>query len=902
MNIAREDPPSTPRSTYLKDYRPPNYLVDSIDLRFELEPEDTAVTARMSVRRNPAGAGGALWLDGEAMELVSLRLDGLDVDAGDYEVRADGLELRNVPEQFELEVLTRIAPARNTALEGLYVSSAMFCTQCEAQGFRHITYFPDRPDVMARYSTTILADQARYPVLLSNGNPVDGGEMADGRHWVRWEDPYPKPSYLFALVAGDLACQEARFTTRSGREVTLRIYVEPENRHKCDHALASLQKAMRWDEEVFGREYDLDIYMIVAVNDFNMGAMENKGLNIFNAACVLATAETATDEDFANIQGIIGHEYFHNWSGNRVTCRDWFQLSLKEGFTVFRDQEFSADMTSRGVKRIGEVNLLRTHQFPQDAGPMAHPVRPDSYMEISNFYTVTVYNKGAEVVRMLHTLVGPEGFRRGTDLYFECHDGQAVTTDDFVAAIAEANGRDLTQFKRWYTQAGTPELEVEGAYDAATRSYTLRVRQSCAPTPGQPHKDPFHIPFAVGLVSPSGADLPLRLDDDWNGDRQDVGEGAGKNAPAATRVLELTAAEQVFRFVDVPEAPEPSLLRGFSAPAKLRFPRSEEVLAFLYAHDSDPFNRWDAGQRLATGVLLTLVEEQRAGRALALPPALGEAFAKTLREAGIDAAFKAQLLTLPSEAYLAEQCAVVDVEAIHAAREFARRRLAEALREPLLALYDAGGEPGPYRFDAAAAGRRRLKNLALAYLMTLEDGSLLERCTRQYHEADNMTERLAALSLLADTQAPAAEDALRDFHDRWRADAQVVDKWFAIQARSRRPDTLARVQRLLEHPDFHLTNPNRVRALVGAFCQGNPVRFHAVDGGGYRFLAERILELDPLNPQMAARLVNIFSNWRRYDADRQALMREQLQRILEAPELSKDSYEIASKSLAAGAS
>lgn len=884
-DIAKDEAANTPRTTYLRDYRPPAYRVETIALRFELDPRDTLVTARSSVRREPGAAAGPLRLDGESLELVSLKLDGRPVAASEYELDETGLTLNQPPERFELEVVTRIHPDRNTALEGLYVSAGMFCTQCEAEGFRRITYFQDRPDVMARYTTTVLADKARYPVLLSNGNPVERGETAEGRHWVTWEDPFPKPSYLFALVAGDLSCHEDRFVTASGRSIALRIYVEPENRHKTEHAMHSLKQAMRWDEEVYGREYDLDIFMIVAVNDFNMGAMENKGLNIFNSSCVLASPDTATDDDYQNILGIVAHEYFHNWSGNRVTCRDWFQLSLKEGFTVFRDQEFSADALSRPVKRIHDVNLLRTHQFPQDAGPMAHAVRPDAYMEISNFYTVTVYNKGAEVVRMLATLAGPEGFRKGTDLYFDRHDGGAVTTEDFVAAIADANGLDLSQFKRWYDQAGTPELAVEDEYDAQAKRYTLRLRQHTPATPGQSDKQPFPIPVAMGLLDTQGRDLPLQL------------EGEPGPGGAATRVLELREREQAFCFVNVPERPFPSLLRGFTAPVKLDLVRSPEQLAFQLAHDSDGFNRWDAGQQLAVKLLLAAAETYRAGREMSVPSMLVEACASTLGATDQDAAVKAQILTLPSEAYLAEQCEVVDPTALHAAREHFRRELGERLWEAWREAYATHLAEG-YEFDAEAVGRRRLKNLALAYMMAAEQAEAHDLCLQQYRDANNMSDRLAALSLLADREGTKREQALAEFYETWQDDAQVVEKWFAIQARADLPDALERVRGLMAHPAFSLTNPNKVRAVVGAFAQGNPVHFHAADGAGYAFLSEQVLALDKLNPQMAARLVQIFSRWRRFDTARRDRMRAELERIAGAPGISKDVYEIASKSLA----
>jgi aminopeptidase N len=878
---------TTPKTIYLKDYTPPEYLIDRVELRFELGEESTQVRSRLEIRRNPARGGGTppLLLDGQDLVLQQLSLDGDPLEPQRYTVDEERLSISDVPAQFVLEVETRIKPQENTSLEGLYKSGGNFCTQCESEGFRRITYFIDRPDVMARYTTTLVADKARYPVLLSNGNPVGRGESDGNRHWVAWEDPFPKPSYLFALVAGDLVWVEDAFTTRSGRDIALRIFVQAHNRDKCDHAMQSLKKAMRWDEEVFGLECDLDVYMIVAVDDFNMGAMENKGLNIFNSRYVLARPDTATDADYVNIEAVIGHEYFHNWTGNRVTCRDWFQLSLKEGLTVFREQEFSSDMFSRGLKRIQDVRVLRTHQFPEDTGPMAHPVRPDSYIEISNFYTPTVYNKGAEVIRMIQTLLGRDGFRKGMDLYIERHDGQAVTTDDFVQAMQDATGVDLAQFRRWYSQAGTPQVAVQGRYDAGARTYALTLRQSCPPTRGQTHKDPFHIPVAIGLLDQQGRDLPLRL------------EGGSSGDAPTTQVLSLREESTEFRFVDVPSPPTPSLLRGFSAPVNVKMARSDAELTFLLAHDSDPFNRWDAGQTYATGLMLRLVSRHQAGRTLEGDADFTRAVTQTLASADPDRALIAEALTLPTESWLAEQMTVVDVDAIHAARQFLRRHLAQALREAWLRAYEDNRDRGPYRFDPDSVGRRSLKNLALAYLTELEDAEARALCLEQYRSADNMTDAVAALAVLSNHDCPERKEVLEAFHERWRDDALVLDKWFAIQAMSRLPDTLERVQALMRHPAFQLRNPNKVRALIGAFCHGNPVRFHAAGGEGYRFLRERVLELDPMNPQIAARLLGAFNRWRRYDGTRQTLMKAELERVLATPRLSRDTYEIASKAL-----
>ena len=875
-----------PRTIYLKDYTPPAYLVDTVDLHFELDEEVTHVRSRLHLRRNEAAQSGEvpLQLDGSHQTLLGVKLDGDILSADAYQLSDEQLIIQKVPNQFTLEIETQINPRANTALEGLYLSSGLLTTQCEAEGFRRITYFPDRPDVMARFSVTLAADKQKFPVLLANGNLVDSGDDANGRHWARWEDPSLKPSYLFAIVAGPLVYQEDTFTTMSGRKVVLRLYVEEENSSKCDHAMASLQQAMQWDEQVYGREYDLDIYMVVAVNDFNMGAMENKGLNIFNASCVLASPATATDGDYYNIQSIIGHEYFHNWSGNRVTCRDWFQLSLKEGFTVFRDQEFSADLNSRGVKRIDDVNVLRLHQFAQDASPMAHPVRPDHYMEINNFYTVTVYNKGAEVVRMIRNLVGVDGFRKGTDLYFARHDGQAVTTDDFVRAIEDANGIDLTQFKRWYDQAGTPEITLIENYDASQQTFQLTLRQHTPATPGQPKKLPLHIPLAVGLLDANGNDIALKLTPD-------------ETAKQYTTTLSLQQAEQTFTFYDIAEKPLVSIGRGFSAPVRYKRNLGDTELAFLLAHDSDDFNRWDAGQQLAINNLLKLIVAYQQKNELQLSVEVIDAYRQALTDPGLDKALIARLMTLPSESYIADQMQVVEVEAIHNAREFMRRSLAQSLRAELLQTYQTNQSSSAYHFSADDMAQRSLKNTALAYLMALDDPVVQQLCVGQYQQANNMTDVMAALALLADVAGAEREEALADFYTRWQHDPQVVEKWLAIQAGSSLPDTLQRVQALMQHPAFSLHNPNKVRSLIGRFCSANPLRFHAAGGSGYRFLGDRVLELDGLNPAIAARLVQSLSRWRRYDAERQTLMRDQLQRIVSKDGLSKDVYEIASRSL-----
>nr|WP_313407105.1 aminopeptidase N [Pseudomonas sp.] len=879
------------KTIYLKDYQVPDYLIDETHLTFELFEDHSLVHAQLVMRRNPeAGAGlPKLVLDGQQLELLELKLDDRELGAADYTLTDSHLSLQPTQERFVVDSSVRIHPESNTALEGLYKSGKMFCTQCEAEGFRKITFYLDRPDVMSKFTTTVSAEQHAYPVLLSNGNPIASGSEEGGRHWATWEDPFKKPAYLFALVAGDLWCVEDSFTTMSQREVALRIYVEPENIDKVQHAMDSLKRSMKWDEEVYGREYDLDIFMIVAVNDFNMGAMENKGLNIFNSSCVLAKAETATDAAHQRVEAVVAHEYFHNWSGNRVTCRDWFQLSLKEGFTVFRDSEFSADTHSRTVKRIEDVAYLRTHQFAEDAGPMAHPVRPDAYMEISNFYTLTIYEKGAEVLRMIHTLLGPELFRKGSDLYFERHDGQAVTCDDFVKAMEDASSIDLTQFKRWYTQAGTPRLEVSEAYDAAAQTYSLTFRQSCPATPGQSEKLPFVIPVALGLLDAQGNELPLRLQ----------GESA---AQGTSRVLSVTEAEQTFTFEGIADKPLPSLLRGFSAPVKLSFPYDRDQLMFLMQHDSDGFNRWEAGQQLSVQVLQELVGQHQRGEALVLDQRLVAALRTLLEDDSLDQAMVAEMLSLPGEAYLTEISEVADVEAIHAAREFARKALADALFAPLWARYQANREVSratPYVAEAAHFARRSLQNIALSYLMLSEKPEVLAACVEQFENADNMTERLSALAVLVNSPFEAERNkALAMFADFFKDDALVMDQWFSVQAGCPLPGGLERVHALMQHEAFTLKNPNKVRSLIGAFANQNLINFHQADGSGYRFLADQVITLNALNPQIASRLLAPLTRWRKYGPARQVLMKAELERILASGELSSDVYEVVSKSLA----
>ncbi|WP_227106997.1 aminopeptidase N [Chromobacterium rhizoryzae] len=870
-----------PQVKYRNDYAAPAFLIDRVDLSFDIEDDATRVHARLVVTRNDkAVRQDDLVLDGSAA-LVAVTLDGERLGEGGYALADDQLTVRGVPDSFILEVETEIDPAANTSLMGLYASNGNLFTQCEPEGFRKITYYLDRPDVMAKFTTTIMADKHKFPVLLSNGNKVGEGMVDKKRHWVKWVDPYKKPSYLFALVAGKLTALKDKFVTMRGREVALEIWTEPADQDKTQHAMESLKHSMKWDEQRFGLEYDLDIYMIVAVGDFNMGAMENKGLNVFNTKYVLARKDTATDADFQGVERVIGHEYFHNWTGNRVTCRDWFQLSLKEGLTVFRDQEFGADMSSRAVKRIEDVKGLRAHQFPEDAGPTSHPIRPDSYIEMNNFYTMTVYEKGAEVVRMYHTLLGEAGFRKGMDLYFKRHDGQAVTCDDFRAAMADANDVDLGQFGLWYSQAGTPVLSVSGRYDSVARSYTLNVRQSCPATPGQEQKQPFHIPLALGLVGADGADLPLRM------------EGEAE-AQGGTRVLDVKAAEQSFTFVDVPAEPVPSLLRGFSAPVKLDFDWRDDQLAFLMANDSDSFSRWEAGQTLAERLFKQLLTTLAAGGELKLPETFVSAFRAVLKDHVADPAFKALMLALPSEAEILEMVEAADPASIHQVRDFVLDELAQALRGEWREAYELSQTRD---YKPQDAGKRDLKNRALAMLNRLDDAWPAEAASKQCQEADNMTDQMGAMLALRDRDGAERDDCFTAFAARWQGDALVMDKFFMLVASSQLPGTLEHVQAAMQHPAFTLKNPNKARALIGTFG-ANMALFHAADGSGYRFLADQVLALDAINPQVASRIVNAFRRLKKLEPARQALMREQLQRLA-GQTLSKDVYEIVSKILEA---
>ncbi len=867
---------SLPKVIHLKDYQKPNYQVKTIDLTFSLDEEYTLVSSKVVYYRDKNSNQNTLKLDGESLELIAVRLNGSILTADQYELDDEGMQLTDLPDEFTLEIDTRIYPQKNTSLEGLYKSSGNFCTQCEAQGFRKITYYQDRPDVMATFTTQIIADKEKYPVLLSNGNLLNNGEFSDGRHWAKWQDPYKKPAYLFALVAGDLEHVEDSFTTQSGRNVALKIYTEAHNIDKCDHAMQSLKRAMTWDEQRFGLEYDLDIYMIVAVDDFNMGAMENKGLNIFNSKLVFASPATATDDNYISIEAVIGHEYFHNWTGNRVTCRDWFQLSLKEGLTVFRDQEFTSDLHSRAVKRIEDVRMLRTHQFTEDASPMAHPIRPASFSEINNFYTLTVYEKGAEVVRLYHTLLGEEGFRKGMDLYFERHDGQAVTTEDFLAAMADANNRDLSQFQSWYSQAGTPVVEVSMDYDADKQSCTLHFKQSCPATPESESKQPFIIPIKLALLDSSGKDYDLGLEN---------------------QLIVLTEAEQSVSFENITEKPIPSLLRGFSAPVKLEYNYTTADYLFLMKHDSDEFNRWNAIQQLAKSVLLDMLEQHKKGEAYGLQHDIIEAYQQVLNNDELDTALRAEALALPSQMELVEASQPADPQAIFDVRELMSKTLANTLRMDFEANYTSLEDKGEYQIDHASIGRRSLRNVCLSYLSYVDDESTTEMIYQQFKQANNMTDQLAALHCLSNIQGEKPEKAVKEFHDQWKHDSLVMDKWFMAQATSKRCDALDTVKALMEHDLFDIRNPNKVRSLINAFASGNPVNFHAEDGSGYEFIADQVIALDKLNPQVASRLVRSLMNWKHYEAGRSEKMKQQLKRISEEENLSKDVAEIVQKSL-----
>jgi len=892
-----------PRTIFLKDYVPPVFHIQKTNLKIELAEDQSIVSSELTFVRNPDSSAGqeTLFLNGQDLQLLSISLDNKELSERDggkdsksldgsnvpsYLLSDTGIEITNPPASFVLKTTVSIHPENNKSLEGLYKSKTMFCTQCEAEGFRKITYYLDRPDVMSEFTTTIVADKTRYPVLLSNGNPVDQGEDGSGKHWKTWHDPHKKPCYLFAMVAGDLESVADTFTTQSKREVSIKLFVEKKDLDKCEHAILSLKNAMRWDEETYGREYDLDIFMIVAVDDFNMGAMENKGLNIFNTSCVLASPEITSDAGFQRVESVVAHEYFHNWSGNRVTCRDWFQLSLKEGFTVFRDEEFSADMGSRAVGRIQDVSQLRTLQFAEDAGPMAHPVQPPSYIEISNFYTLTVYEKGAEVVRMIHSLLGAENFRKGSDLYFSRHDGQAVTIEEFARAMEDASGRDLSQFKRWYTQAGTPTLSIGDHYDEKNQRYQLTVKQSCPETPESKTKLPFHLPMSIGLIGAAGE---ISFSE------------ANEGETGTSCMLEVTEQEQTFTFENIPEKPVPSLLRNFTAPVRLEFDYSREDLKRLISFDSDGFCRWDAGQQLAIQIMQDLISAYPKAGNVVVDSALAEAFGVVLSEKHLDPAMLALMLQLPSEAYLSEISALVKVDEIHQGREVLRLSIAKSLREPLAQAYDNTQCTDIYKANAEQIATRSLKNISLSYLTLVDGEQGLDRCYKQFNAANNMSDRLAALAPLVNSTIEGSEelaaDCLDSFYQRFHHEALAVDLWFSVQAASPKNNTLKNIRKLLDHPGFSMTNPNKVRSLVGVFCNQNLVNFHNANGEGYQFLSEMIEQLNGFNPQIAARLVTPLTRWRKYDDQRQKLMTAQLQRLAGLDHLSKDVFEIVSKSL-----
>ncbi|XP_065858315.1 puromycin-sensitive aminopeptidase isoform X2 [Euphorbia lathyris] len=884
-----------PKEIFLKDYKLPDFYFDKVDLNFALGEEKTIVSSKITVYPRVEGSSSPLVLNGHDLKLISIKINGQELKDGDYHLDSRHLTISSLPTgTFSLDIVTEIYPQKNTSLEGLYQSSGNFCTQCEAEGFRKITFYQDRPDIMAIYTCRIEADKSLYPVLLSNGNLIEQGDLEGGKHYALWEDPFKKPCYLFALVAGQLESRDDSFITRSGRKVSLRIWTPAQDLPKTAHAMYSLKAAMKWDEDVFGLEYDLDLFNIVAVPDFNMGAMENKSLNIFNSKLVLASPETASDADYAAILGVIGHEYFHNWTGNRVTCRDWFQLSLKEGLTVFRDQEFSSDMGSRTVKRISDVSRLRNYQFPQDAGPMAHPVRPHSYIKMDNFYTVTVYEKGAEVVRMYKTLLGTQGFRKGMDLYFKRHDGQAVTCEDFFAAMRDANDADFANFLQWYSQAGTPVVKVTTSYNAEAHTFSLKFSQEVPPTPGQPTKEPMFIPVAFGLLDSSGKDIPL-FSLYHDGTLKSI---ASNDQPVCTTVLRITKKEEEFVFPDILERPVPSILRGYSAPIRLQSDVSESDLFFLLAHDSDEFNRWEAGQLLARKLMLSLVADFQQNKPLVLNPSFAHGLRSILGDSSLDKEFVAKAITLPGEGEIMDLMKVADPDAVHAVRSFIRKQLASELKAELLKTVENNRSSEEYVFDHHNMSRRALKNVALAYLASLEDESSANLALDEYKTATNMTDQLAALAALAQIPGKTRDEVLADFYNKWQHDFLVVNKWFALQAMSDVPGNVNNVKALLNHPAFDIRNPNKVYSLIGGFC-GSPVNFHAKDGSGYQFLGEIVLQLDKINPQVASRMVSAFSRWKRYDETRQALAKAQLERIMSANGLSENVFEIASKSLAA---
>ncbi|KAF1872733.1 hypothetical protein Lal_00016570 [Lupinus albus] len=933
-----------PREIFLKDYKMPDYYFDTVHLKFSLGEEKTIVTSKITVFPRTEGSSPPLVLDGQDLSLLSIQINGKTLKEEDYHLDARHLTIQSSPSgKYDLEIITEIQPQKNTSLEGLYKSSGNFCTQCEAQGFRKITFFQDRPDIMAKYTVRIEADKSLYPVLLSNGNLVEQGDFQDGKHYAVWKDPFKKPSYLFALVAGQLQSRDDTFVTLSGRKVSLRIWTPADDLPKTAHAMYSLKAAMKWDEDVFGLEYDLDLFNIVAVPDFNMGAMENKSLNIFNSKLVLASPETATDADYAAILGVIGHEYFHNWTGNRVTCRDWFQLSLKEGLTVFRDQAqlLNSHLTwevvlFKGLLMFQHLEITNFHRFLLfvvqflDAGPMAHPVRPHSYIKIfgqveivfdNSFaynitddlsflatflglisdvvvhqcqHTVTVYEKGAEVVRMYKTLLGSEGFREGMDLYFKRHDGQAVTCEDFYAAMRDANDADFANFLLWYSQAGTPIVKVQTSYNSEAHTFSLKFSQEIPPTPGQSVKEPMFIPVTVGLLDSTGKDIPLSAFY-HDGTLESI---SNKDQSVISTVLRVTKKEEEFVFTDIFERPVPSLLRGYSAPIRLESDLTDGDLFFLLANDSDEFNRWEAGQILARNLMLNLVDDFQHDKPLVLNPNFVDGFKRILSNSSLDKEFVAKAITLPGEGEIMDLMEVADPDAVHAVRTFIRKQLASELRAEFLDIVKNNRSSEEYVFNHQNLARRALKNVAIAYLASLEDQEFTNLALDEYKAATNLTEQFAALAAIAQNPGKARGDVLADFYGKWQDDFLVVNKWLALQAVSDIPGNLENVRQLLNHPAFDLRNPNKVYSLIGGFC-GSPVNFHAKDGSGYQFLGEIVLQLDKINPQVASRMVSSFSRWKRYDENRQKLAKAQLEKIVSSNGLSENVFEIASKSLAA---
>ncbi len=876
---------------YLKNYQVPTFLINKTHLTFELDYQDnvlpvdnfTRVSSQLYFKRNTKSSQSAeskIRLHGQGFDLLSISLDGHLIkegkESGDYQITDQHLVLSNLADEFMLEIQTKLQPQKNTALEGLYQSSGNFCTQCEAEGFRRITYYLDQPDIMSVFTTKIIADKEKYPVLLSNGNPVEKGNLDKGKHYVTWLDPFKKPSYLFALVAGDLAQISDSYTTVSGKQVDLHLYVEHKNVDKCVHAMHSLQKSMLWDEQVYGLEYDLDIYMIVAVEDFNMGAMENKGLNVFNAKYVLARSDTATDKDYENIEAVIGHEYFHNWTGNRVTCRDWFQLSLKEGLTVFRDQEFTADMHSRAVKRIEDAKLIRTYQFAEDSSPMAHPIRPSQYMEINNFYTVTVYNKGAEVIRMIETIIGKQNFRKGMDLYFQRHDGQAVTTEDFICAMSDASGIDLESFKNWYNQDGTPIVSITTNYDENQDIFHITVLQATPSIDSNTENLPFHIPLSIALLDNKGNEL-------------------------ISTVLHFKNKSSIFSFSDIKEKPILSMLRNFSAPVKIEMEQTSHELAFLMGHDSDSFNRWDAGQRLMTRIILEQIKKSQQGKKISFDNSVFKIFIKAykllLLDSELDNALKALALTLPDPNVLMDQLDIADVDNVYLVRKRFQVVIAKKLQKQWQKTYQKCQIKSGYQFIAKHTGKRSLSKVCMSFLLSLKQENLYKQCYEDYRNSTNMTDSFGLLALLNQYHSSYRSQALQDFEQKWKNEPLVMDKWFTIQAISDAPNCLSDIKKLMEHDSFDIKNPNRVRSLISAFSAQNNLNFHKSDGSGYQFISDQVIQLDKLNPQVASRLVKSFSRWKRFSVERQGLMKEQLQRILEQQNLSGDVFEIVSKSL-----